>query len=200
MVVDERGFEFAGEGDRRWTLIRTGLIGKKVAAMRTLTKQMIDGLNANGSYTFANGNTIGNYIYYKGVDPTALGLSSRLTGVTPESMRVAGYEPSTDAEAVQFPGWRGQHDWELYKTYKGGIFPNSNIAIKGLFTNITTTPDGYYQKPWGKAIVDQENTNGFYYDDFFKGWDCKTAPVYVVPLSQNALIGGFTNGYGFTSF
>jgi hypothetical protein len=199
-IVDERGFEFAAEGDRRWTLIRTGLIGKKVKEMKELTKKMIDGLKANGYYTFDNGNTIGNYIYYKGVDPTALGMSSRLTNPTPAAMRVAGYEPATDLEAVQFPGWRGQHDWEQYKTYKDGKFPNSNIAIKGLFTNITTTPEGYYQKPWGKAIVDQEATNGFYYEDFFKGWDFKSAPIYLVPLSENALIGGYKNGYDFTSF
>ena len=199
-VIDERGFEFAAEGDRRWTLIRSGFIGKKVKAIKELTGKMIDGLKANGYYTFDNGNTIGNYIYYKGVDPTALGLKSRLTDPTPEAMRVAGYEPSTDLEAVQFPGWRGQHDWSQYKEYQNGKWPNSNIAIKGLFTNITETPEGYYQKPWGKAIVDQEETNGFYYNDLFKGWDFKSAPIYLVPLSENALIGGFTNGYGFTSF
>ena len=198
-VVDERGFEFAGEGDRRWTLIRTGFIGKKVKAVKELTKKMIDGLKANGYYTFENGNTIGNYIYYKGVDPTAMGLSSRVTAPTPEAMLKAGYEPTTDLEATRFPGWRGQHDWDAYKTYQNGKFPNSNIAIKGLFTNVTATPAGYYQKEWGKAIVKQEETNGFYYEDLFKGWDCKSAPIYLVPISQNGLIGGLTNGYGFTS-
>ena len=204
-VIDERGFEFAGEGDRRWTLIRTGLIGKKAKDLKDLTKKMIDGLKTNGYYTFENGNTIGNYIYYKGVDPTAMGLDTRMTGPTPAEMRVAGYEPKTDMEALLFPGWRGQHDWDKEKTYTKNHYgnngwPNSNIAIKGLFTNITETPEGYWAKPWGKAIVDQENTNGFWYEDFFKGWDFKTAPIYLVPLSENALIGGYTNGYGFTSF
>ena len=195
-VIDERGFEFAAEGDRRWTLIRTGFIGKKVKEIKELTKKMIDGLKANGYYTFDNGNTIGNYIYYKGVDPTALGLTSRVTGPTPENMLKGGFEPSTDLEATQFPGWRGQHDWEYYTT---GKYPNSNLAIKGLFTNITSTPEGYYQMDWGKALVKQEETNGFYYEDLFKGWDFKSAPIYLVPLSENALIGGFTNGYGFRS-
>ena len=201
-VIDERGFEYAAEGDRRWTLIRTGLIGKKVKEIKDLTKKMIDGLKANGYYTFDNGNTIGNYIYYKGVDPTSAAMgsqASRVTGPTPDAMLVGGYEPTNDIEAMQFPGWRGQHDWAEYTTYKNGKFPNSNIAIKGLFTNITTTPEGYYQKPWGKAIVDQENTNGFYYEDLFKGWDFKSAPIYLVPLSENGLMGGFTNGYGFRS-
>lgn len=203
-VVDERGFEFAAEGDRRWTLIRTGLIGKKTKEVKDLTKKMIDGLKANGYYTFDNGNTIGNYIYYKGVDPIALGLTSRITGPTPDEMLVGGYEPSTDLEAAQFPGWRGQHDWDKDASYTNphygnNGYPNSNVAIKGLFTNITTTPEGYYQMDWGKALVAQEETNGFYYQDFFKGWDFKSAPIYLVPLSENALIGGFTNGYGFRS-
>ena len=204
-VIDERGFEFAGEGDRRWTLIRTGLIGKKAKEIKELTKKMIDGLKSNGYYTFDNGNTISNYIYYKGVDPTAMGFNTRLTGPTPAEMRVAGYEPKTDLEALQFPGWRGQHDWDKDKRYTrthyaNNGWPNSNIAIKGLFTNITETPEGYYQKDWGKTIVTEEEKYGFYYDDLFKGWDFKTAPIYLVPLSQNHLIGGFKNGYGFTSF
>ncbi len=199
-VIDERGFEFAAEGDRRWTLIRTGLIGKKVKEIRDLTKKMIDGLRNNGYYTFDNGNTISNYIYYKPVDPSALGMSSRLTGLTPDNMLVGGYEPSTDKEAAQFPGWRGQHDWEHYTTTSKAFEKNSNIAIKGLFTNITTTPDGYYKKVWGKRIVEEEDLNGFYYNDLFKGWDCKSAPIYLVPLSQDHLIGGYKNGYDFTSF
>ena len=194
-IIDERGFEFAGEGDRRWTLIRSGFIGKKTKAIKDLTKAMIDGLNASGFYTFPEtGNTISNYIYYKGVDPTTIGLSSRLTDPTPDNMLQAAYEPSTDLEATQFPGWRGQGNW-TYSTNK-----NSNIAIKGLFTNITTTPTGYEKKDWGKALVDQENANGFWYNDLFYGWDFKSAPIYLVPFPQDALIGGLTNGYGFTNY
>jgi hypothetical protein len=167
-----------------------------VKAVKELTKKMIDGLNAKGYYTFENGNTIADYIYYKGVNPTDLGLSSRVTGPTPDDMLVGGYEPATDEEATLFPGWRGQHDWSYYAESQ---FPNSNIAIKGLFSRITDTPEGYYKKAWGKALVEQEEANGFYYNDLFKDWDCKSAPIYLVPISQNGLIGGLTNGYGFTS-
>lgn len=203
-VVDERGFEYAGEGDRRWTLIRTGFIGKKVKAVKELTKKMIDGLKADGYYTFDNGNTIGNFIYYKPVDPTSAAMgsqSTRVTAPTPNDMLVGGYDPGDDdIKAMQFPGWRGQHDWSQYKSYKSGKFPNSNIAIRGLFKNITSTPSGYYKKDWGKTLVKVESEKGFYYEDLFKGWDFKSAPIYLVPLSQNHLIGGFKNGYGFTSF
>ena len=67
-IIDERGFEFAGEGDRRWTLIRTGLIGEKINEIKALTKAMLDGLKANGYYTFENGNTISANIYTKMVE------------------------------------------------------------------------------------------------------------------------------------
>ena len=58
-VIDERGFEFAAEGDRRWTLIRTGLIGKKVKEIKELTAAMMEGLkSAKGYFEFPNGNQI----------------------------------------------------------------------------------------------------------------------------------------------
>ena len=71
-IIDERGFEYAGEGDRRWTLIRTGLVGKKIMAMKELTKKMIDGLEKDGYYKFENGNVISNYIWTKMVDAKSL--------------------------------------------------------------------------------------------------------------------------------
>lgn len=206
-VIDERGFEFAGEGDRRFTLIRTGLIGKKIKAIKDLTKEMLAGVNAKGFYQFANGNEISAYIYTKMVDPKAVGLPSRLTPATPAAMRVAAYEPTTDAEAVQFPGWRGQHDWDLdcgnsskKVTYYGGT-DATNLAIKGLFKHIpdAEAPEGYTKVKWIQAIFDDSanNLESFYNDEIFNGWDYKSAPVYMIPFNFNNLIGGLTNGYGF---
>ena len=135
-VIDERGFEFAGEGDRRWTLIRTGFIGKKIKAIKDLTGQMISGLETNGSYTFENGNTISNYIWTKMVDGKSLN-GYRLTEQTP-----AGKEN----DPVLYPGWRGvNNDWaaaakacnmsdaNLAKLNQDG---KTNLAIKGLFEAI----------------------------------------------------------------
>jgi hypothetical protein len=204
-IVDERGFEFAAEGDRRWNLIRTGFIGKKVKKIRELTKAMIEGLEANGYYAFDNGNEISNVIYYKAVAPGKVGLTSRLIDATEESMRVGGYEPASDAEAVKFPGWRGQHDWHndgisggkkvsyYGKTINDG---NSNLCIKGLFKHLNAAPDGYKSFDWGKQIVSMKD---FYLDGIFDGWDCKSAPIYLFPHTPNALLGGLTNGYGFSS-
>lgn len=195
-VIDERGFEFAGEGDRRWTLIRTGLIGKKVAAIRKLTSDMIAGLRSAGEFKFANENVIGSKIYYKYVDPksTEVGVGKRLMPATPASMRVPAFEPANDAEAVQFPGWRGQHEWENVFADIYASDSKSNLAIKGLFTNITETPEGYTAMDWGAELVKQEAEYSTY---LFNGWDCKSAPIYLFPLTTNALIGGITNGYGF---
>lgn len=209
-VIDERGFEFAAEGDRRWTLIRSGFIGKKVKAIKELTAAMIAGLKNNGYYEFENKNVISNSIYIKYVDPKSeeIGLSSRLTPATPAEMLVAAFEPADDKEAVQFPGWRGQHDWENSSDYASSPFkdyetnPKSNVAIHGLLSRHTDAlvtkwkNEGYIEQPWGSVIVENED---FYSTGIFQDWNYSTAPIYLFPFTTNALIGGLTNGYGFSS-
>ena len=96
-IIDERGFEFAGEGDRRTVLIRTGLLPKKIKAIKDLTKAMIDGLAANGYYQFANGNVI--YPSWRGVndDWSAFGLDYK--GNTNTNLAIKGlFTRLTDAE------------------------------------------------------------------------------------------------------
>ncbi len=190
-VIDERGFEFAGEGDRRWTLIRTGLLPEKVQEIKALTKEMIDGLEANGSYTFANGNVISSKIYIKKVDAKAT-YGHRLTAQCP-----AGSE----SDPVLYPSWRGQNDdWESYGANYGGNTA-TNVAIKGLFTAYTATDvaaweaDGYAAQAWGESLVSLKSE---YYDCLFNGYDYVKAPIYLFPFTPNTMAtGGFTNGYGF---
>ena len=190
-VIDERGFEFAGEGDRRWTLIRTGLLQDKIKEIKDLTKAMLDGLKANGYYTFANGNTISANIYTKMVDGKAL-YGKRLTEATP-----AGQED----DPVLAPGWRGvNNDWSAYGLdYKGNT--NTNLAIKGLFKAVTAEEaaaleaDGYSKVAWGSVLVDNYDE---YYTYLFYQFDSSKAPIYLFPFSPNTMAtGGFTNGYGF---
>ena len=155
-VIDERGFEFAGEGDRRWTLIRTGLLHEKIKEIKDLTKEMLDGLKANGSFTFANGNTISANIWTKMVDAKAL-YGKRLTETTP-----AGSED----DPVLAPGWRGvNNDWNAYGLdYKGNT--KTNLAIQGLFTKLSDAEiaaleaDGYSKVAWGSVLVDN-------YDEYY---------------------------------
>ncbi|MDR2841475.1 MAG: RagB/SusD family nutrient uptake outer membrane protein [Paludibacter sp.] len=199
-VIQERGFEFAGEGDRRWTLIRTGLLPEAIRAIKTLTKEMLDGIAANGYYTFANGNTIPAYIWTKMVDAKAE-KGFRLTTQCP-----AGQEN----DPILYPGWRGQNDnWRAIAT-SANITPNANfndaktnVAIKGLFSYIDPASpeaaaleaDGYTKQDWGKTLVTYYDE---YYTYLFYDYDYVKAPIYLWPFTGNVLAtGGFANGYGF---
>ena len=190
-IIDERGFEFAGEGDRRWTLIRSGFIGEKIMEIKDLTHKMIEGLKANGSYTFDNGNTISANVWTKLVDAKAL-YGKRLTTACP-----AGSED----DPVLYPGWRGvNNDWGSYGLdYKGNN--NTNLAIVGLFKPVSADEataleaDGYQKVAWGSVLVDNQDE----YDKYlFYEYDGDKAPIYLFPFSPNTMsTGGLTNGYGF---
>lgn len=51
-IIEERGFEYAGEGDRRWTLIRSGYLPEDIKRIKDMTKAMMDGLATKGYYEF----------------------------------------------------------------------------------------------------------------------------------------------------
>ena len=189
-VIEERGFEYAGEGDRRWTLIRTGLIGGAVHRVKDMTKKMLDGLAKNGYYTFDNGNTISNKIWTKMVDAKAekgFRLTAQCTDVN---------------DPVLYPGWRGQNDsWESYGCTAYTKDSKTNLAIKGLFNYIAPgsaeaqalEADGYTMVDWASNITEKE-----YYTNLFLDYDYVSAPIYLWPFTPNTLsTGGFTNGYGF---
>ena len=191
-VIDERGFEFAGEGDRRFTLIRTGLIAEKIKEIKELTRKMLDGLKNNGYYTFDNGNTISTHIWTKMVDAKTF-YGKRYFETPPAGM---------EDDPVLSPGWRGvNNDWETY----GLSYSNTetNLAIKGLFTKLSSAEiadleaDGYKKTDWGKQLVDNDDE---YYKYLFYQYDYQKAPIYLFPFSPNTLsTGGFTNGYGFAN-
>ncbi len=197
-VVTERGFEFAGEGDRRWTLVRTGLLPDAIRKIKELTNSMIQGLKTNGYYTFSNGNTISNYVYTKLVDAKAT-YGYRLTTQCPSG---------SESDPVLYPGWRGQNDdWESIATKAGLTFTytdtKTNLAIKGLFNYIDPTGTeaaalvaaGYAKIDWGSKIVASADE---YYKYLFYDYDYSKAPIYLWPYTPNIIsTGGFTNGYGF---
>lgn len=191
-VIDERGFEFAGEGDRRFTLIRTGLLPEKIREIKELTRRMLDGLESNGYYTFENGNTISSYIYTKSVDAkTEKGY--RLTAQCPKGK---------ENDPVLYPSWRGQNDkWEAYGLDYKTDTPLTNVAIKGLFNKLSAeqetalVADGYKKVNWGKDLANYDDE---YYKYLFWDYDYVKAPIYLWPLTPNTLSsGGFENGYGF---
>lgn len=190
-VIDERGFEFAAEGDRRFTLIRTGLLPEKIQEIKELTRKMLDGLSANGYYTFENGNTISANIWTKMVDAKSV-YGYRLTAQCP-----AGSEQ----DGVLYPSWRGQNDdWESYGCSYGDN-TKTNLAIRGLFDKLSDSDiaaleaDGYKEVAWGSVLVENDDE---YYKYLFYDYDYSKAPIYLWPLTPNILsTGGFTNGYGF---
>ncbi len=190
-IIAERGFEFAGDGDRRWTLIRTGLLPEKIRRIKELTKKMMDGLKANGVYTFDNGNQISDCIYTKSVDAKSQ-YGYRLTTQCPADKQ---------NDPVLFPGWRGENDdWVKWgaKEIAGG---KTNLAIKGLFKKVTADEaaaleaDGYTKVDWGKVLVDNEEE---YYKYLFYDYDYTKAPIYLWPFTPNILMSmNIQNGYGF---
>jgi hypothetical protein len=201
-IAQERKLELAGEGFRRYDLIRTGKLPEKIIALRTAQAAMVAGLKANGYYTFANGNTISSYIYTKKVNVGDLGMTKMLT----TQCTVDETDPTWP---VRFPGWRGNCDlWSAQ-----GFLPtsgNRNIAIQGLFRYIdpagaeaaALVAAGYTKTAWGSNIVANE---GQYTTSIFKGYtDAYYAegvpPRYLLPLSSETISksnGLISNGYGF---
>lgn len=197
-VIQERAFEFVGEGMRRFDLIRTGKLPQAAVANRKEMTRIIDEVVANGYATFDNGNELPAYIWTKMVDARSL-YGYRLTGQTP-----VGKED----DPVLYPGWRGQHDdWgSLYPKVAG--VTETNVAIKGLFKHIVPgsaeaqalEADGYEQKPWA---VDMDKYRDSYATKLLAGYSdadfaAKNPPIYLLPFTYNTLTtSNITNGYGF---
>ncbi len=203
-IQQERKLEFAGEGFRRYDLIRTGKMPEKVKALRDLQIAMIAGLKANGYYTFANGNQISRFIYVKAVNMSDFGLSKMLTNQCTVTEADATYP-------VNFPGWRGNCD--LWSSANATYIPTNgsrNLAIKGLFRYIdpagaeatALVAAGYVKTKWADNIVANESQ---YSTDIFKGYtdayySAGVPPRYLLPLSSETIaksFGKITNGYGF---
>ena len=197
-IWNERKLELLGEGDVRWDMIRSGKMNTRAIAVRKEVSDMIDGLKKDGYYKFANGKTMGYYVWTKLVYLD--GVSS--TGVT--------YDNTDETNPVTTPGWRGIWDWKnkgAIATYKDGP---KNLAIKGLYEYIdpdgaeakALEADGYTRINWGKNIVDNMNDGIYIYTqsilDGVKGREDK-APRYFFPLPATVLDqskGTVTNGYG----
>jgi len=201
-IQQERKLEFAGEGYRRYDLIRTGLMPAKIKQVRDQQKAMVADLKSKGYYNFANGTTISNYIYIKMVNVDSLKMKMLTTQNT--------LDPSDPAYPVRFPGWRGNCDLWASAGYvaTSGL---RNMAIQGLFRYIdpagseaaALVAKGYVKTAWGANIVtyaDQYSTNIFkgYTDAYYAAG---APPRYLLPLSSETISksnGKISNGYGFS--
>lgn len=203
-IQQERKLELAGEGHRRYDLIRTGRMPKKIKELRDLQIAMVEGLKTNGYFTFPNGNTISNFIWVKHVNVADLGMSKMLTTQLDYDM-----DESEPTYPVKVPGWRGNCDlWA-----SEGFTPSSgerNLAIRGLFRYIdpngaeaaSLEADGYIKTLWGAKILtfeDHYTTNVFkgYTDEYYAAG---APPRYLFPITSETIAqsnGLITNGYGF---
>lgn len=200
--IEERKFEFGGEGSRKWDLIRTNKLGKTIAAFYQESTAMINDLETKGYHEFENGNVISAYIWTKLVDAKKI-YSHRLTAQCP-----AGQEN----DPVLYPSWRGQNDdWAAVADANGTITTGltagnkTNLAIQGLFRYIDPNgaeakaleADGYTKTEWGIGIVKNKD---MYNRLVYNGYEEGQPPVYMLMMGGNVIKnsnGAFHNGYGF---
>ncbi|MDR0542898.1 MAG: RagB/SusD family nutrient uptake outer membrane protein [Dysgonamonadaceae bacterium] len=201
-IAQERKLEFAGEGLRRYDLIRTGKLPEKIVELRHRQEAMVNGLSSQGYYTFPNGHTISKYIWTKKVNTADLGMNTMLTG----ECNVA---PDDPAYPVKFPGWRGQYD--NYGNGAKNTSGNRSLAIQGLFEYIDPAGPkavaleaaGYTRVNWGQSIL---NNLSYFTSDLFKGYpdeylSAGIPPRYMMPMGSETILqskGLITNGYGFS--
>lgn len=188
-ILQERKLEFAGEGQRRWDLIRNGLFVEKAVEVRAEMSQMVADLQSKGYHEFANGNQIPMYIWVKSVH--------RANPLT--------YDADPTDPAL-YPGWRGQYDYSTTDAASAVKGTDHNLAIEGLFEYIDPESerakqleaDGYVKTDWGKGIVD--NADHYCNSNLLPGVKAGNVPPrYYFPIPFEVLShsnGKVTNGYG----
>lgn len=199
-IQQERKLELAGEGVRRYDLIRIGKFPEAIKKIRDTQIEMVNGLESNGYYTFANGNTISGNVWVKMVNTADYGLKYMLTAQCEVNEEDSKYP-------VLFPGWRGNSDkWNNGFSNAEG---KRNMAVRGLFRYIDPNgpeaaaleADGYVKTAWGSDIV---RSKVEFTTNIFKGYtDADYAagnpPRYLLPMSSQTIAQSFgllTNGYG----
>lgn len=217
-IIDERKLEFVGETNRRWDLVRTGMLPDVIVKYRKTLVDHIAEMKANGYVQYPNGNQFPAYVWTKMYDAKKE-LGYRLTASTP-----AGLDPMSDKYAVLFPGYRGQHDdWVKVATREGKEASikegATNVAILGLTKFIPEDSAeaadlkarGYVKTSWGElqylnaAGVPDPAKEAKWGSEFMIGYSdadyaAKKAPIYLKPMNENdCTTTGLTNGYGFKS-
>lgn len=198
-IQDERAFELGGEGQRRFDLVRWGILGRKIYELQTGMDEISDALATNGYYEFDNGNTITTYIYTKQMTKEQSGLEDLLT-------TTCNVDPGDPLYPLLYPGWRGTFtDWESGST----TLLKLSLAIRGLFERISPVDsaaliaDGYVATPWGVDLIDEAWRSGvmgiyggYLPSDYLAGYP----PRYIQVIPASTIVasqGKVTNKYGF---
>ena len=158
-IQDERMFELAGEGMRKFDLVRWGILPEKVVEAQKEMDATVTDLDAKGYREYANGLQFPSHIYTKVVSQAnmkTLGINDMLIGNTP-----AGLDSDSEAYALQMPGWRGNTtDWDAELSYSG-------LAIRGLYKYIAEGSAehtrlvgmGYSRVPYGYYMLEYKGPN-----------------------------------------
>lgn len=189
-IMEERKLEFAGEGIRRWDMIRSGRFLELATAIRAEMKEMVEGIESNGYYQFDNGKQIPAYIYVRKVK-----LDNPLT-----------YDADINNPAL-YPGWRGQYDYSSTPVANKVVGTEHNLEIIGLFRYIDPESEeakqlisnGYQQVNWGIDIV--KNKEHYIDTNLLPGVKAGNVPpryYWPIPLETCTMSkGNVTNGYGY---
>lgn len=215
-VQNERMFELAGEGQRKYDLVRWGILGEKVNEVQKEMESLLSDLESKEYHEYENGNQFPAYVYtkeYTKAEAEALGLEDILIGQTPRDL-----DPDSELYALQCPGWRGNTDrWESERGAKGLNYKST--AIRGLFRYIpegsaehnALIAQGYRRVPYGirmlyneTGISQKENWNASK-SGVFGGYlpadhDANYPPRYIIPIPSSTISYSnyqITNSYGF---
>ena len=158
-IQDERMFELAGEGMRKFDLVRWGILPAKVVEAQLEMDATINDLQSKGYREYANGLQFPTHIYTKTVSEAemkTIGINDMLIGNTP-----TGLDKDSEAYAVQAPGWRGNTtDWSANLNYTA-------LAIRGLDRYIADGSAeharlismGYARVPYGFYMLEYQGKN-----------------------------------------
>jgi hypothetical protein len=197
-IQDERAFEMAGEGQRKFDLVRWGILGKKINELQTKMSAVISGLETNGYYQFANGNVISKYIWTKTVTLAASGLSSILT-------TTCDVPDSDPLYPLLYPGWRGTFtEWTAPPTV---TLKKEMVAIQGLFAlpadTVALKAAGYARTKWGLDLINdvwRPVATGIFGGYLPASYTAGYPPRYILAIPATTIAysnGMITNSYGF---
>ncbi len=192
-VLAEYSRETLGEGNIKFSQIRTGYFPDYCIKARADIKKVIAGLEADGYYTFENGRTISAYVWTKLVDVTGKGVATNT------------YDAAVgETNPALTPGWRGGYDYTTISIVASLVTGTEhNLAIEGLFEKLSDAriaeleADGYTKANWGVDMV--AGKDGLFDYNILSGIELSKVPLYYHPIPLETIQqskGNVTNGYG----
>jgi hypothetical protein len=198
-IQNERALELGGEGQRRYDLVRWGILGKKINELQTEMTSVVNDLDAQGYHQFANGNVISKYIYTKDVTLAASGLNDILT-------TTCNVDTTSPLYPLLYPEWRGT--FTAWSAPASVTLKNTMVAIVGLFRTLSSdsisklTAAGYKKTNWGVDLVDDTwrvTQYGIFGGYLPESYNANYPPRYMLGIPTSTITyaeGKISNSYG----